>query len=251
MTDDGTRLKGTIEEDRDAFGHALLDHLEGKPAHELIERDDGFIAVSAGTATYFSDPSDRQRTVAERAVGRVLDVGCGAGRYALYLQGLGIEVVGIDVSPLAVEVCRRRGLRDARALAVDEVDPSLGQFDSVVMLGNNLALFGSERGAKQILNRLRAVVPPGGRLVGENLDPYQTSDPDHLRYHERNRKNGRMGGQVRMRVRYRKYCSPWFDYLFLSLQELKALLDGTGWKLLDVFAVDGPSYAVHLERAPD
>ena len=105
----------------------------------------GYIAVSAGTETYFAEPSDPQCEVVERAVGRVLDVGCGAGRYALYLQEQGLEVVGIDVSPLAIDVCRRRGLRDARLLSVEEVDASLGKFDTVLMLGHNLALLGKCR----------------------------------------------------------------------------------------------------------
>ncbi len=43
--------------------------------------------------------------------GPALDLGCGAGQVALHLQGPGCEVVGIDVSPRAVEVCRRRACR--------------------------------------------------------------------------------------------------------------------------------------------
>ena len=31
--------------------------------------------------------------------GRVLDIGCGAGRFALYLQGKGLDVTGIDLAP--------------------------------------------------------------------------------------------------------------------------------------------------------
>jgi len=37
----------------------------------------------------------------------VADVGCGAGRMTVYLDGLGIDVVGIDLSPGMVEVARR------------------------------------------------------------------------------------------------------------------------------------------------
>jgi len=232
----------------DAFGHALLDHLEGCADHELIERDDGYIAVSVGTETYFAEPSDQQREVVDRAAGRVLDVGCGAGRFALYLQERGHEVVGIDVSPLAIEVCRRRGLRDARLLSVEEVDASLGGFDTILMLGHNLALLGSARGAKRILKRLHKVTAPGGRLIGDVLDPYETDDPDHLAYHAQNRSKGRMSGQIRMRVRYRRYKSPWFDYLFLSREELEELLEGTGWRLKEIIARYGPSYAVVIER---
>lgn len=241
-------MRKALDVERDAFGHALLDHLEGRAGHELIERSDGYIDVSAGTNTYFAEPSDAQRRVVEHAIGRVLDVGCGAGRYALYLQEQGREVVGIDVSPLAIEVCRRRGLREARAMSVEEVDASLGRFDSVIMLGNNLALLGSAAGAKRILKRLHRVVVPGGRLIGETLDPYKSGDSDHLAYHAENRSKGRMGGQIRMRVRYKKYRSPWFDYLFLSREELESLLNGTGWHLKEIIAESGPGYAVHIER---
>lgn len=244
-------MKRSQDMESDAFGHALLDHLEGLGGHELIERSDGYIAVSAGTDTYFAEPLGQQREIVEHAVGRVLDVGCGAGRYDLYLQEQGLEVVGIDVSPLAVEVCRRRGLHDTRLLSVEEVDPSMGPFDTVLMLGHNLALLGSERGAKRILRRLHRAVVSGGRLIGDILDPYETDDPDHLAYHAQNRAKGRMGGQIRMRVRYKAYKSPWFDYLFLSRDELEGLLEGTGWHLREIIPTNGPSYAVHIERLGD
>ena len=237
-----------LDIESDAFGHALLDHLDGCAGHELIERSDGYIAVSAGTEMYFAEPSDQQCEIVERAVGRVLDVGCGAGRYALYLQEQGLEVVGIDVSPLAIDVCRRRGLRDARLLSVEEVDASLGKFDTVLMLGHNLALLGSAGGAKRILKRLHRAVVPGGRLIGDILDPYETEDPNYLAYHAQNRSTGRMGGQIRMRVRYKGYKSPWFDYLFLSREELEGLLEATGWRLKEIIGTYGPSYAVHIER---
>jgi len=243
-------MKRAYDADNDAFGYMLQDYLEGRGGHELVERSDGFVAVSAGGETYFAEPTGHQRTVADRATGRVLDVGCGAGRYALYLQDRGLEVVGIDVSPLAVEVCRRRGLRDARVLALEDVDASLGPFDTVLMLGHNLALLGSAARARRILRRLQTVVAPGGALIADTLDPYQTDDAIHLAYHARNRAKGRMSGQIRMRVRYKTYKSPWFDYLFLSRDELARLLQGSGWCVSEVLATDGPSYAVRITRAP-
>ncbi len=244
-------MKRALEVESDAFGHMLMDYLEGRGGEELIERSDGHIALSASGETYFAEPSGLQRRIADRAAGRVLDVGCGAGRYALYLQERGLEVVGIDVSPLAVEVCRRRGVRDVRALSLEEVDSSLGSFDTVLMLGHNLSLLGSLRGAKRILKRMRRVVRPGGALIADTLDPYRTDDPTHLDYHAQNRAKGRMGGQIRMRVRYKTYKTPWFDYLFLALEELEELLQDTGWRVKEVIATDGPSYAVLVERLSD
>jgi hypothetical protein len=70
-----------------------------------------------------------------------------------------------------------------------------------------------------------------GRIIAQTRDPYQTDNPDHLAYHQRNLERGRMAGQVRIRVRYRKYVSPWFDYLMVSRDEMQELLSGTRWEL--------------------
>jgi SAM-dependent methyltransferase len=243
-------MRRPLDPERDAFGHALQDHLEGRGGAELIERSDGHLDLSGDAAVYFAEPAGLQRTVADRATGRVLDVGCGAGRYALYLQERGLEVVGIDASPLAVDVCRRRGLRDVRLLTVEQVDASLGIFDTVLMLGNNLGLLGSFRGARRVLDRLGRVVRTGGYLIAETLDPYQTEDPSHLAYHAQNRERRRMGGQIRMRMRYKSFRTPWFDYLFVSRAELEEILDGTGWQVEEVVAMNGPNYVALIERLP-
>src|SRR5262245_63997675 len=93
----------------DAFGRALCDLHAGRPGAIIIERDDGFIEVDSGD--YLGGWSDRDAWVLERAPGRVLDVGAGGGRASLVLQERGQDVVALDVSPGAVEVCRRRGLK--------------------------------------------------------------------------------------------------------------------------------------------
>jgi SAM-dependent methyltransferase len=177
----------------------------------------------------------------------VLDVGCGAGRIALHLQERGHEVVGIDISPLAVEVCRRRGIKDVRELPLTRVDSSLGRFDTVVMFGNNFGLFGNPRRARWLLRRLRGLTNEGARILGETRDPYDTDVQHHLEYHERNRQRGRMAGQLRIRVRFLTYTTPWFDYLIVSPAEMKELVAGTGWRVSRNVR-DGVMYVGILER---
>ena len=72
--------------------------------------------------------------------GRVLDAGCGTGEHALLAAGLGLPAAGIDVSPAAIEIARRkaaeRGLA-ARFTVHDALDlAALGeQFDTVIDVG--------------------------------------------------------------------------------------------------------------------
>ena len=131
-----------------------------------------------------------ERQAIRLARGRVLDVGCGAGRVALHLQDRGHEVVGIDLSPLAVEVSRRRGVQDARELPVTRVGDELGRFDTIVMFGNNFGLMGSRRRAPWLLRRFRSMANEDARILAESVNPYKTDNPGHLAYHERNRRRG-------------------------------------------------------------
>ena len=243
----------TVEERHDAYGRLLVDALEsGETTIEIIERDDGFMMGSRfGTDLYLA-PYRRwpagQRRALRLARGRVVDVGSGGGRVALHLQERGRDVVAIDNSPLAIEVCRRRGVRDARVLPVESLDESVGIVDTFVMFGNNLGLLGSAARAKRLLRRFARISSPSARILGETLDPYATDDQAHLRYHRRNRRRGRMGGQLRLRVRYRDYATPWFDYLLVSRDELAGLVAGTGWEVARTIEDEPPLYVAVLEK---
>ena len=195
----------------------------------------------------------RQRRALRFARGRILDVGAGGGRIPLHFQQKGNDVVAIDASPGTIEACRRRGVRDARVMRIEDVDASLGVFDTVVMYGNNLGLLASRTKAPRILRRLARITSERARIIAEGTDPYSTDDPGHLAYHERNRQRGRMGGQLRIRIRFREIASPWFDYLFLSRRELEEILDGTGWRLARMIEDDGPttSPSSRSPEAPD
>jgi SAM-dependent methyltransferase len=235
----------------DGYGE-LIAALDGQ--HELleiVERDDGFIMAQFGPEAYFAPFKrwpPRQRRAMRLARGRVLDVGSGAGRVALHLQERGHDVVAIDASPGAVEACGRRGVRDARLVRLEQVDSSLGVFDTVIMFGNNLGLLaGGKRGPK-LLRRLHRITSPQARILGETLDPYTTKDPDHLSYHERNLRRGRMAGQLRIRIRHREVATPWFDYLFMSRRELEELVAGTGWRLTRTLEDDPDLYVAVLEK---
>lgn len=101
----------------------------------------------------------------------VLDAGCGTGRVALRLAGLGYRCVGVDLDRSMLDVARRRGPQVTWHEA-DLATLDLGEaFDLVVAAGNVVPLVapGTE---PAVVARLAAHVRPGGVLVaGFGLDP--------------------------------------------------------------------------------
>jgi SAM-dependent methyltransferase len=242
-----------LRPDQDAYGRAMWDYHEGRRGWTpIIERDDGNVDPDFGVHLYFENKWSAPEREALRLVkGRVLDVGAGAGRVALFLQNKGHDVCAIDNSPLAVKVMRERGVKDARVLPFKEIDERAGTFDTVIMWGNNLGLFGRSAGMRAMLRRLKRLTNPGARIIAMTVDIYDTKEPVHLAYHRFNRKRGRLPGELRIRVRYQTYRTPWFDYMMVSPQEMAEIAEGTGWLLERVIHFENrtpPIYFGVLEK---
>lgn len=240
-----------MKDDQDAFGHGMLHYFNTGEGVEIIERDDGYFHTSSGPASYFAEYAfwpEHHKQAMKFAHGRVLDIGCGAGRHTLYLQEQGLEVTAVDSSPKAIEVCRLRGVKDARILPITKISRHIEPFDSIIMMGNNFGLFANAKRAKRLLKRFHHLTFSGGTLMAESADPYQTEDVDHLAYHQFNRQRGRMSGQLRLRVRHRRIKTPWFDYLIVSREEMAEIVQGTGWKIAQFIDSDSPMYVAILEK---
>jgi SAM-dependent methyltransferase len=238
----------------DAYGEQLRAQYEQKIATaEAIERDDGHIDLGSDAGLYFTgydEWPESERNAVDRSKGRVLDIGCGAGRHSLYLRSRGLDVTGIDSSPGAVDICKLKGLEKALVRPIAEVDKfGENSFDTILMLGNNFGLLGGFYEAKVILGKLGRITSHDAQMIAGTRDPYKTDDEAHLQYHKLNKDRGRMPGQIRMRVRYGKIVGEWFDYLFVSPNEMEDVLEGTGWQIDEILGTDGANYIAVIGKA--
>lgn len=192
--------------------------------------------------------AEPERAAFDYVQGRVLDIGAGAGRHSLAVQRRQLEAVAIDISPGAVEVCRRRGVEDVRLLPLTEIDESLGSFDTVLLMCGNFGLAGSAEQTGAFLERLHSLTNPGARIVLDTVDPYVDNDAADLAYLARNAERGRMPGQVRIRMRYRGLATPWYDLLCVSADELEALAEAAGWHAVMLREEGADVYAVLEKR---
>ena len=233
---------------KDAFGKSLSDYYIYGLNYLIAERDDGFFSDAGGVKVYFNEYKDwppREKKALKYVKGKVLDLGCGAGRHTLYLQKKGFDVLGIDSSPLAIKVCRKRGLKKARVLDIKDLGPETGIFDTILMLCNNFGLFGDEKKAKILLKMFLKITGKDAVIITES---YDSDIGFYSEYRKFNKKKGRMPGHLRVRLRYENYATAWFNYLRVSQNEMKIILKGTGWKIKKIIDSKNYSYIAIIEK---
>lgn len=98
--------------------------------------------------------------------GRVLEIGCGAGRLTGYLIELATSVVGLDTSPRMVEYCRS-AYPGATFMVQDMRDLSqfaTASFDAVVAIDNVVDVLNHSERAR-VLGEIARLLEPGGILI--------------------------------------------------------------------------------------
>jgi SAM-dependent methyltransferase len=144
----------------------LLEHAAGG-------EHDGRLRSSAGPTTALplrrwlapADPADL--LALDYAAAPVLDVGCGPGRLLAALEARGRAATGIDVSPVAVRLARRRGGHAVRASVYSPRVPA-GAWASVLLFDGNVGIGGDP---ERLLARAAELLRPAGEAIVEVEPP--------------------------------------------------------------------------------
>jgi SAM-dependent methyltransferase len=148
------------------------------PAHDLyaaaLERGADLVArdvdgrawpLAVGRWVAPAGPVDER--LLRRAVGPVLDVGCGPGRHVRALGGRGVPVLGIDTSAAAVLLARRHGTRVHLGSVFGPI-PWSGRWRTALLLDGNVGIGGDP---VTLLRRVAALLRHDGRVLCETDAP--------------------------------------------------------------------------------
>ena len=208
-----------MRSDQDPMGRAIADyHATGKASRlrvfsPMFDEDD--IPVSTLFRTRDEMPGIEQEAL-KVASGHILDVGAGAGCHTLALQAMEKRVTAIDISPLAVETMRQRGVRDVLEQDFFTLD---GQFDTILMLMNGIGIVGTISRLPAFFMQVDHLLAPGGQLLCDSSDLcYLYEDEDGIID-----LTGVEGyyGELTYRMQYKAVKGEPFPWLFIDPETLR------------------------------
>ncbi len=109
-----------------------------------------------------------ERLALRYAKGSVLDVGAAAGCHSLILQKRKLDVTALEISPLACDVMKQRGVK--RILNESIFDLKGSPYNTILLLMNGLGMAGSEEGTLKLLKHLKRLLAPKGYIIGDSTD---------------------------------------------------------------------------------
>ena len=231
-------------------GLALKAYFEGQMTAEItVRRDDGFEATLAArhffrTAAEFSS---LETTTLGLCRGHILDIGAGSGIHSLALQSAGLTVTAIDISPEAVDIMIRRGVKDIQQ--ADMLNYQGGPFETLLMLGHGIGITGDLEGLDKFLIHAHNLVTSDGQILLDSLDVSRSHDENNLSYHNANRLAKRYIGETRIQMEYLGIKGPYFGWLHVDSLTLSEHAGKAGWNCEVILEEESGEYLARLLQA--
>ncbi|WP_300728714.1 bifunctional 2-polyprenyl-6-hydroxyphenol methylase/3-demethylubiquinol 3-O-methyltransferase UbiG [uncultured Bacteroides sp.] len=237
--------KHLLQAEKDPMGAAITDYFKNRKAGRLrvfsSQFDEDEIPVQHLFRT-FKEMSPLERKALDLAGGHILDVGAGSGCHSLALKEMGKESLAIDISPLAVEVMKERGLNAQQTDLFDE--HFCGQFDTILMLMNGSGIVGKLSRFPEFFQRIKRLLAPGGCVLLDSSDlKYLYEDEDGSYVIDI---AGDYYGEVDFRMQYKQVKGDAFDWLYVDFDTLSLYASQFGFKVEKVMEGEHYDYLAKL-----
>ena len=219
-----------LSPNKDPMGAAIADYFaKGKSAKLRVlssQFEEDEIPTEQLFRTYDEMPELEQKAL-QLAKGKILDCGAGSGCHALALQEMGKDVEAIDISPLSVEVMKKRGVKEAYCVNLFD-ENYLQKFDTILMLMNGSGIIGKLENMGAFFTKMKQLLNPGGCIYMDSSDlRYLFEDEDGSFLIDL---AGGYYGEIDFRMQYKQIKGEPFDWLYIDFQTLSYYANENGFK---------------------
>ena len=218
----------------DPMGRAIADYQLTGTADRLRVFSPMFDEDEIPLATLFrtyEEMPEIERKALDMTRGKTLDVGAGSGCHSLVLQGRGVDVTAIDISPLSVETMRQRGVKKVVEQDFFTVG---GKYDTILMLMNGIGIVGTLERMPEFFRHLDKILATGGQVLCDSSDiSYVFEDENGLIDYP---DTGHYYGELSYRMQYKDTIGEPFDWLYIDAETLRKEAEENGYAV-EVVAV--------------
>lgn len=216
---------------KDLFGKAMFDFQTNNSPEDIITEttisEEDEMSVDYLFRSYNEMPKLEQKAL-QLAIGKTLDVGCGAGSHSLSLQNdRNLEVTSIDISEKAIETCKLRGVKNAKIQNILDFEGE--KFDTIILLMNGVGIFGKLENCNKYLSKLKSLLNPGGQILLDSSDIIYMFDEDEDGGKWIPSSNDYYGELV-FNISYKGEKEEPFDWLYLDYNTLQNAAIANGLK---------------------
>jgi SAM-dependent methyltransferase len=238
-----------------AQGLAILDYFKGNHNATFIAHSDDGDRDEVEASLFFrryEDSPQIEKMAIDLCYGRVLDIGAGAGCHTLELQNRGIDVTAIDISPEAVEVMVKRGVKNA--ICIDYREMKEGNFDTLLLMMNGIGVVGDLAGLESFLRQAKLLTTRRGQIVFDSLDlldnDYRTVENPTTNkiFPDRDVERIKSIGQLEYIFEYKETFYTTFNWLFIDSKQLSEYAQKTGWYSETLLMQEDGRYLARLSR---
>ena len=222
-----------LKKRHDPIGHAVWDYLNGIRDESIVVRtdiaEDEHLSPSYFFRTFEQMPIQEQEAL-KRCKGKVLDVGAGAGAHSMWLKNNNIEVLSIDISPLSCDTMKERGLKEVHCCDVYSLKDQ--KFDTILLLMNGAGVAQTLPGLSVLLNHLKNLLNPGGRILADSSDLlYLFTDENGESWVDI--ASDTYYGEMEYQLSYKNVKGKKFPWLFVDQDTLTDYAEKAGFKVAD------------------
>ena len=238
---------GVLNKEDDIMGLALANFQKGEGESTLKVLCDKSEDETYDLAYFFrtlEEMAETEKRALDLVRGKTLDIGSGTGIHSKILQGKGIAVKAIDISPYSTQLAQEQGVKNAVCENFYEVKNE--KYDTLLLLMNGIGLVETVEGFETFFKKCDELLNVDGQIIFDSSDLIYLLEEEDGSY--KVNLNDAYYGEVEFQVEYDYVKGKPFPWLFIDFENLAFYARQYGFKAELIYEDEHYNYLGRIVR---